>query len=345
MINENNKKVPCGGFYLGDGLTMDGNTLKSLGGEQVQSDYAQNDPTAKDYIKNRPGGYEEGWEITWDGDTTGKTLVAISAAMGYALITDSILSQDDAIGTTIELSNGQVREISSSSIQEVDNNIFLIDDFVIVVSNAPASLPENLDGFTFPESGTYFAYLNGTYVNSIKKISVHQFDDKYIPDTIARKNEVYTQGTHLYYSWDGIAGDKDNIIYDGWGYYKISDIVIPFESVIDAESISSKGTKKTGSLYNGTNCYNAADAIIVTAAGNCKLLLSGTTTEISFTAPSIGVYLPIKDKSTGLYAKSLTLAFAAYNNEKGGLIVNSQSKSWAITVDDSGNISAIEITK
>ena len=32
MANENNKKVPCGGFYLGDGLIMDGNTLKSLGG-------------------------------------------------------------------------------------------------------------------------------------------------------------------------------------------------------------------------------------------------------------------------------------------------------------------------
>ena len=57
MANENNNKIPCGGFYLGDGLTMDGNTLKSLGGEQVQTDWNQNDPTAKDYIKNRPGGY------------------------------------------------------------------------------------------------------------------------------------------------------------------------------------------------------------------------------------------------------------------------------------------------
>lgn len=57
MANENNKKIPCGGFYLGDGLTMDGNTLKSLGGEQVQTDWNQNDTTAKDYIKNRPGGY------------------------------------------------------------------------------------------------------------------------------------------------------------------------------------------------------------------------------------------------------------------------------------------------
>ena len=32
MANENNNKIPCGGFYLGDGLAMDGNTLKSLGG-------------------------------------------------------------------------------------------------------------------------------------------------------------------------------------------------------------------------------------------------------------------------------------------------------------------------
>ena len=32
MANENNK-IPCGGFYLGDGLAMDGNTLKSSGGE------------------------------------------------------------------------------------------------------------------------------------------------------------------------------------------------------------------------------------------------------------------------------------------------------------------------
>ena len=28
----NKVKIPCGGFYLGDGLTMDGNTLKSSGG-------------------------------------------------------------------------------------------------------------------------------------------------------------------------------------------------------------------------------------------------------------------------------------------------------------------------
>ena len=33
-MNEN--KVPCGGFRIGDGLTMEGDTLKSLGGAYVK---------------------------------------------------------------------------------------------------------------------------------------------------------------------------------------------------------------------------------------------------------------------------------------------------------------------
>ena len=32
---DNKVKIPCGGFYLGDGLTMDGNTLKSSGGSLI----------------------------------------------------------------------------------------------------------------------------------------------------------------------------------------------------------------------------------------------------------------------------------------------------------------------
>ena len=35
-MSNNNQKIPCGGFYLGDGLTMEGDTLKSLGGAYVK---------------------------------------------------------------------------------------------------------------------------------------------------------------------------------------------------------------------------------------------------------------------------------------------------------------------
>lgn len=53
-------KVPCGGFVLGEGLTLgeDGKTLNVSGGGS-QADWNQNDESAADYVKNRPGGYEE----------------------------------------------------------------------------------------------------------------------------------------------------------------------------------------------------------------------------------------------------------------------------------------------
>lgn len=45
-----------------------------VGAQSVKPDWNQNDPHAKDYIKNRPGGYviPPSVEIAWDGNTTGK---------------------------------------------------------------------------------------------------------------------------------------------------------------------------------------------------------------------------------------------------------------------------------
>lgn len=46
-MNEN--KVPCGGFRIGDGLTMDGDTLKSLGGAyvKVKANINDDEPTVE----------------------------------------------------------------------------------------------------------------------------------------------------------------------------------------------------------------------------------------------------------------------------------------------------------
>ena len=56
---ENKVKVPGGAFYAGDGLTVDPvtRTVSAGGGDVTTPDWNQNDVTASDYIKNRPGGY------------------------------------------------------------------------------------------------------------------------------------------------------------------------------------------------------------------------------------------------------------------------------------------------
>ena len=58
---ENKVKVPGGAFYAGDGLTVDPvpRTVSAGGGDVTTPDWTQNDATASDYIKNRPGGYLE----------------------------------------------------------------------------------------------------------------------------------------------------------------------------------------------------------------------------------------------------------------------------------------------
>lgn len=65
-----------------------------IGAASVQPDYNQNDPKAKNYIKNRPGGYviPPTFAIEWDGDTTGRETVVIeddSAKVTYVKIADA----------------------------------------------------------------------------------------------------------------------------------------------------------------------------------------------------------------------------------------------------------------
>lgn len=63
-------KVPCGGFVLGEGLALgeDGKTLNVTGGGS-QADWNQNDETAVDYVKNRPGGYDATELVTITDET------------------------------------------------------------------------------------------------------------------------------------------------------------------------------------------------------------------------------------------------------------------------------------
>lgn len=194
-MNEN--KVPCGGFYLGDGLAMEGDTLKSLGGEQVQSDWNQNDTMAKDYIKNRPGGYEERFEITWDGDTTGRVSITQEGIPGgWYKVSDKILTADDIIGATVTAVLNSVSQsfvLTSDAVVRQDYGVDINEGMIIIATKQGTF---NIDGIntSIPEPGIYFLNNslggNSEFVSSLSKIITHPFNDKYIPNTIARKAEL-----------------------------------------------------------------------------------------------------------------------------------------------------------
>lgn len=191
-------KVPCGGFVLGEGLALseDGKTLNVSGGG-TQADWNQNDETAADYVKNRPGGYEGRIEITWDGDTTGRAKATVENVPGaWYKVSDKILTADDIKGGTITVIQNGV----SQSLVVPSDEILRSDYGVVVGENAVMISAKqgifDIGGYniSIPESGTYFTSVSANghslSVSSFSNIAVHPFDDKYIPNTIARKAEL-----------------------------------------------------------------------------------------------------------------------------------------------------------
>ena len=183
--------------------------------------------------------------------------------------------------------------------------------------------------------------------SSLSNIISISFDDKYIPNTVARKDEVYnkdevyTNGNHtMSITWDGNKDGKDTFVWNAWHYYKISDDVPAFARIQSVSTTRSIDSLKLTDLYEGENCYRAGCSIVVTKAGACRLAANQGGAMQSFTAPSTGIYF--WTNNTDAYQTSLELTSFI---EQDGIIVNSANKKWKIAVDDNGAISATEITE
>ena len=125
--------------------------------EQVQSDWSQNNPNAKDYVKNRPF-YEE-YKILGTF-MRGETYSQISLTVGKSYIVDC----DGAIYTVVceQLSNGKGLRVFKEG---VDGALFLIYETsqYVRVDRVVVMEPE---------------------------LIVHKLDEKFIPDSIARVNDI-----------------------------------------------------------------------------------------------------------------------------------------------------------
>ena len=158
-------KVPCGGFVLGEGLALgeDGKTLNVSGGGS-QADWNQNDESAADYVKNRPGGYTKatpGYEITWDG-AVGDKVVVDGGEMQFVKVSDQVFTVEELIGATVTLGD-QSFTINNDDIQS-QNGVMTVAKGVIV-----CSAPTTISGITIPETGTYFMKTGEGFVSSLSK--------------------------------------------------------------------------------------------------------------------------------------------------------------------------------
>ena len=146
-----------------------------------------------DLPKPSVGGYgytEQGDQtvITWDGDTTGKTVVADA----YCKVADSYFNNEDIVGMNITLSTGQsitvTQEMYDGMIeygQITEDFAFLGDEGEVVCVRKP-----NIDVFDyhFDEIGIYFSYADGLgHTSSLTygtPDTVHKIDEKYLPSGV-----------------------------------------------------------------------------------------------------------------------------------------------------------------
>lgn len=134
--------------------------------DPVQSDWQQNDETAADYVKNRPGGYTKttpGYEITWDGVVGDKVVVGIGDNIQLVKVSDRIFTTEELVGATMIVED---KSTTLSDNNVVIQNGIIIANQTIVVCSAPGTL----EGIMLPEAGTYF-YKGSetTFVSSLSK--------------------------------------------------------------------------------------------------------------------------------------------------------------------------------
>ena len=150
---------------------------KAENGGGVQSDYAQNDETQMDYIKNRPGGYYQtvpGVDITWDGVIGDRPKAPLDEGMYMVKVSDEILTADRVIGATavsVRGAESQSRILSEDQIMSGDG--FVMETRGAIISCSKTTFEISGMPLTLPETGTYFAYTeeggNKTYVSGLTK--------------------------------------------------------------------------------------------------------------------------------------------------------------------------------
>ena len=161
--------------------------------------------------------------------------------------------------------------------------------------------------------------------------------------TTADKNKEVLAGAFssvATFTFDKQTSGRDTFKFNDFNYYKISDFNPSLENVT-----SFKGTKENGvessEINAGSNCVKYGFFIVVASAGACSLPI--ITTVGSFTAPSAGLYAkyevdnPYQTAGTGeftLMSYGLTIKSSTYGS----------TKKFKITVDDSGTLSATEVT-
>ena len=340
------KKIPCGGFMLGEGLVLseDGKTLSvSGGGGSVPK------PLTFDYM---PEGYP-----TKSVQTT--TLME-EQQVAFTLSNGLYMAQ---ITNAFEVVKGQTYTVNWDGTEYecvgvVFNSMLALGNLSIMGAGDDTGEPF-VYGYDTKQHAGMFGTLDtaASHTISVQRIvkTVTPMAEEYLPENIATKSDVESTQKVLdgvfssvaTFTFDKQTSGRDTFVFNAFDYYKISDF-----NPSPSDVFSFKGTRESGDEFSeintGNNCVEYGLFIVVASAGVCSIPNGSNT--LSFTAPSAGLYAQYEEGNQNMTAGTgeFTLRASTGSSPITGVLLKSSTadstKKFKITVDDSGNISATEVT-
>lgn len=150
--------------------------LKSI---DNKPDWHQNNSTASDYIKNRPGGYTVNYpalNIEWDG-VIGDRVSVDYGPLKLVKVSDEIPKVEQLVGGALSIKQGDTSNaisITNEIIDNLGNGNYTFEGGGVSVNKAPANLVDPSTGAVLavlPETGVYFIYIsrngNDMYTSSL----------------------------------------------------------------------------------------------------------------------------------------------------------------------------------
>ena len=339
---------------------------------ECHPDWNQNDDTQPDYVKNRP------FYMLDHVETVLMEEITVSFSKSSGLYGAEFPSTFEAtVGETYKVYwDGSVYECVCVDF----NSILTIGNLSIMGAGPDTGEPFLF--FVFNGRGIMIATTDTsashTFSISGYSVEVVKINEKYLPDNLAIKSDVEVAQTTaetakttaetakttaetakttadsnkemisnmftsvVAFTFDKQTSGRDTFKFNSFNYYKISDFTPAREDVT-----SFKGTRENGIEFSnitiGSNCVKYGLFIVVASAGGCSLPVSETVTH-SFIAPSSGLYAVYEENNAVVTAGTGQFTLMSID----GLTIKSSTygstKKFRITVDDSGNISATEVT-
>ena len=317
----------------------------------VQPDWNQNDETQPDYVKNRP---------FYTG--TVKTVLMEESTVEFVKDHGMYVAEFPStfvltVGETYKVYwDGAAYECTCVSF----SNIPLIGNLSIMGAGSDTGEPFLIGVKNGVKIQIVAADTSASHTFSISRFTqeVVKIDEKYLPDTVATKSEVEATQEVLdgvfssvaTFTFDKQTSGRDTFNLNGFNYYKISDFNPAPEDVISFKGTTESGDESTR-IFAGQNCVSYRNGFIVVAsAGVCSIAISETTTR-SFTAPSAGLYAIYKEGNPNMTAGTAEFTLKPSSENYiyiTGLFLKSSTagstKKFKITVDDSGTITATEVS-